>query len=266
MMQQITKTTLPDLSLAPLAAEPLQDTRGQASSRTRHDQSLRLTSSASSSHEDSKRSEEANLTTVLPTPSTTLPIQQHSGKLTSRQVEKLRSDSTSSDTPISQTRKIPWRPSIFRAAPLTGIAALLLAFLQVFASYAVLRASNGDRITNWKYQPTVYLAILTAISNKALAFATIQGTVVTFWLTALRGTTLGQMHRDWGYGLHVVRRCQCEMRIRAVTDLLARHLVEGHRRRPSFQRTCARLYLRHVCRRRRSALAASFLRPPQNAP
>jgi hypothetical protein len=40
-------------------------------------------------------------------------------------------------------------------------------------------------------------------SNKALAFAAIQGTVITFWLRALRGTTLGQMHRDWSYGLYV---------------------------------------------------------------
>ena len=76
------------------------------------------------------------------------------------------------------------------------------------------RASNGDAVVHWKYQPTVYLAILTAISNKALAFAAVQGTVVTFWTRALQGTTLAQMHRDWSYGLHVVRlpRSFCNLR------------------------------------------------------
>ena len=31
----------------------------------------------------------------------------------------------------------------------------------------------------------------------------IQGTVITFWLRALRGTTLVQLHRDWAQGLFV---------------------------------------------------------------
>jgi len=70
-----------------------------------------------------------------------------------------------------------WRPSLFRIAPLVGLAALLFAVLQIAASFAVLKASDGDAVVNWGYQPTVYLAILTAVSNKALSFAVIQGTV-----------------------------------------------------------------------------------------
>ena len=38
-----------------------------------------------------------------------------------------------------------------------------------------------------------------------MAFAAVQGTVVTFWLRALRGTTLGQLHRDWGYGVFLYK-------------------------------------------------------------
>ena len=87
-----------------------------------------------------------------------------------------------------------WAPSLLRAGPLVGIAALAFGVLQVVASYAVLKASDGDAVPNWRYQPTVYLAILTAISNKALAFAMIQGAVVTFWLRALRGTTLAYVY------------------------------------------------------------------------
>ena len=78
-----------------------------------------------------------------------------------------------------------------------GLAALVLAFLQILASYAILAASNGDSVENWEYQPTVYLAVFTALGNKAVAFASIQGAIVTFWLRVLKGTTLGQLHRDW---------------------------------------------------------------------
>ena len=98
-----------------------------------------------------------------------------------------------------------WRPSILRIGSLTGLLALLFAFLQIFASYAVLKASDKKPITTWEYQPTVYLAILVAISNKALAFAAIQGVTVTFWLRALKGTTLGQLHRDWVRGIPAIQ-------------------------------------------------------------
>lgn len=46
---------------------------------------------------------------------------------------------------------------------------------------------------------------MTAVSNKALGFAVVQGAVTTWWIKALDGTTLQQMHRDWGYGLFVYR-------------------------------------------------------------
>ena len=98
-----------------------------------------------------------------------------------------------------------WRPSVLRVLPLSGLIALAFAFCQILASYAILAASNGDKSVNWTYQPNVYLAILTAISNKAVAFAAVQGTVVTFWLRALRGTTLAQLHRDWSFSLYAYR-------------------------------------------------------------
>ena len=94
-------------------------------------------------------------------------------------------------------RHVHWRPSFFHVGPLIGLLALLFALLTIFASFGVLNASNGKPVASWQLQPNVYLAILTAVSNKALAFAVIQGTVVTFWLNALSGTTLGELHRTW---------------------------------------------------------------------
>ena len=112
------------------------------------------------------------------------------------------SDAAPPGKSIGNSQSLGWIPSILRLGPLVGLLALSFSALQVFASYAVLKGSDGDAVENWKYQPTVYLAILTAISNKALAFAMVQGTVITFWLRALRGTTLVQLHSDWAVGLH----------------------------------------------------------------
>lgn len=67
-----------------------------------------------------------------------------------------------------------WQPSLFRLGPLAGLAALILSFLLILCSYAILTASNGDLVMNWEYSPTVYLAIFVAVGNKAMAFATIQ--------------------------------------------------------------------------------------------
>lgn len=93
-----------------------------------------------------------------------------------------------------------WHPTVLRVGALSGLCALLFSTLQIFAAYAILSASHGVAVDHWRLSPTVFLATLTAISNKALAFAAVQATVVTFWVRALQGTTLGQLHRDWAYG------------------------------------------------------------------
>lgn len=82
----------------------------------------------------------------------------------------------SSESSSTHSRGIhpEWRPSLLQLGPLLGLAALVFAFLQILASYAVLAASNGDLVDNWNVQPTVYLAIFTALGNKTMAFATIQ--------------------------------------------------------------------------------------------
>ena len=96
---------------------------------------------------------------------------------------------------------------MLRIGPLLGLAALIFSLIQIIAAYAVLVAAEGTRIEEWKVSPSVCLAVLTAISNKALSFSIIQGTVVTWWRKAIRneGTTIAQMHRDWSYGNHTLK-------------------------------------------------------------
>lgn len=102
----------------------------------------------------------------------------------------------------NEVQATSWKCSLLRPGPLGGLSALGLAVLHVFATYLILLFSDGEPTDTWRYQPSVYLAILTSISNKAIAFAALQGTVATFWRHALQGTTMGQLHRDWSYGLY----------------------------------------------------------------
>jgi hypothetical protein len=89
-------------------------------------------------------------------------------------IARQQSISSENSAPPSSEIHPQWRPSLLQVGPLVGFAALLFAFLQTLASYAILAASNGDLIDNWNVQPTVYLAIFTALGNKTMAFATIQ--------------------------------------------------------------------------------------------
>lgn len=97
----------------------------------------------------------------------------------------------------------PVKLALTFASPLSDLIALLFAVLHIVACFAILYASNHAPVAGWLYAPQVYLAILTAVSNKTLAFAVVQGTAVTWWLKAMRGTTLAQLHWNWAAGLHV---------------------------------------------------------------
>lgn len=43
-----------------------------------------------------------------------------------------------------------WRPSILRYGPLSGLAALSIALLQLLAAFAVLKASDGQAVNSWR--------------------------------------------------------------------------------------------------------------------
>jgi hypothetical protein len=105
----------------------------------------------------------AHATTVESDPA---PISIETKDLKQTTVHRVNDMTLSSTTSSDSTRTSPavvskpWRPSVVQLGPLTGIAALLFAFLQIFATFAILWSSRGDLVKNWQYQPSVYLAVL----------------------------------------------------------------------------------------------------------
>ncbi|KAF3484459.1 uncharacterized protein GIQ15_03783 [Arthroderma uncinatum] len=95
----------------------------------------------------------------------------------------------------------PWRPGVAARLPWLSLGALLVSILGGGASVGILVASNGQPISKWKYQPTVYLSIAYTITNIALQFAFTEGVTTAWWRKALKpDTQLGDLHRSWAFG------------------------------------------------------------------
>lgn len=105
------------------------------------------------------------------------------GKEINAEVASVKTE-TSDDDP---ERGYKWHPSVFRIRPFIGIAALVCTILCMFWSLGILIGSNGAPTETWYFQPTVYLAIATAISNMALQCALTQAAPISWWYKALNG-------------------------------------------------------------------------------
>ena len=72
-----------------------------------------------------------------------------------------------------------WDPKILQIRPIAGITAICIVLGCIVASLAVLIVSDGQAVDSWPIQPTVYLAIVAAIANSALALARQEGVTVS---------------------------------------------------------------------------------------
>ena len=68
---------------------------------------------------------------------------------------------------------------------MVGVAAIVVAVACLFVSYAILVTSDGKTSASWSLQPTVYLAVATAISNTALNGALAQAAPISWWYVVL---------------------------------------------------------------------------------
>jgi len=80
----------------------------------------------------------------------------------------------------------PWHPGGFARLPWPAFAALLGAIGGIAASIAVLILSNRVPITEWSFQPTVYLSIISTITNIMIHYALAQGVTTAWWIRALQ--------------------------------------------------------------------------------
>src|SRR5437762_11228174 len=80
-----------------------------------------------------------------------------------------------------------WTTGVWRRLPCLGLAALVGVILCAAASAAILVYSNQKPISRWQIQPTVWLALLSAAANVALAFALSEGVKLAWCKKAVKG-------------------------------------------------------------------------------
>lgn len=100
----------------------------------------------------------------------------------------------------SETRRTPWQPGFLARFPWLGMGALLGSILGIALSVTILIISDGDPISMWRFQPTVYLSIASTATNIMLHFALAEGARVAWWRRAMtEKNKLGDLHRFWDF-------------------------------------------------------------------
>lgn len=92
-----------------------------------------------------------------------------------------------------------WIPGVWNSFPHRGIWSLFGCLAGLVASIIVLVEANGSPKSNWKVSPTVYISAFTAITNTLARFSFSQGTRITWWRSALRGSTINDLDRRWSH-------------------------------------------------------------------
>lgn len=93
-----------------------------------------------------------------------------------------------------------WHSGALVRFPWLGIGALFASILGIVASIAILIASDKKPISDWTFQPTVYLSIASTLTNITLYFAFTKGVTISWWRRAMKDEThLADLHRYWDY-------------------------------------------------------------------
>lgn len=95
----------------------------------------------------------------------------------------------------------PWHPGGFARLPWVAFGALLGAIGGIVGSIAVLVVSDGTPIAEWYFQPTVYLSIISTITNIMVHYALAEGVTTAWWTRALQSNTqMSDLHQYWKAG------------------------------------------------------------------
>lgn len=115
-------------------------------------------------------------------PASTLGFRQASWASVPDSDTKLRHDRDSDEATAYSHAPTPgrlWRTGIWRNVPWRGLSSLVMVLASTLASAVLLAVSNGDAVSSWKVDPSVILAVLSAISTACLGFGLYSGLNIT---------------------------------------------------------------------------------------
>jgi len=99
-----------------------------------------------------------------------------------------------------------WEPGWRRRFPWIGLGSLFFVLVSAALAAMVLILSDQRAQSSWpqKLTPSIILAGINAFSNLMLAVAIGQGVAIAWWRKALRGATVKELHRSWGFSTSIV--------------------------------------------------------------
>jgi hypothetical protein len=111
----------------------------------------------------------------------------------------VKSMATSSVAAESQSTAPAWQPG-FRQTPWSAMVLIFIMLACMGASAGIIIGSNSQTVASWKIEPVVLLAVLSSIWNYSIGIVLGISVAITWWRTALRGTTLESLHYIWNQG------------------------------------------------------------------
>ncbi|CVK85995.1 uncharacterized protein FMAN_06565 [Fusarium mangiferae] len=101
----------------------------------------------------------------------------------------------------------PWLPGFWIRFPYRGLGMWLLALLGTIAAVMILVYSDGVPVDHWdeRIQPTVWLALTSALSGAFLACAFTEGAAISYWRAAGKPVTLQQLQAVYGSSTGIIQ-------------------------------------------------------------
>ena len=119
------------------------------------------------------------------------------------QVSQIPFDDTHRNPPSADTvhtSQHAWTPTIWQIGPFSGIIAIIIALSCMAASLLILFASDGDLISAWDVQPSVFLSTADTIIAKLLGYAFVTAIPIAWWSHAIKGRSLAYLEKEWEAG------------------------------------------------------------------
>ncbi len=109
-------------------------------------------------------------------------------------------------THVDHDDGIDWNPGFKNQFPWIGFAGFVTIILATLAAVTILSQSNGKQVARWPMkrfttQPNVLLNIANQVQNLGLITLIAQGLAIAWWRKALKGSSLGQLHRNHSYSI-----------------------------------------------------------------
>jgi hypothetical protein len=140
-----------------------------------------------------------------------------------------------------QSEEVRWITGYVARFPWVGFGAIVLILVLIGMTGLVLATSHGRskeewpaymkwewKDTYWKEKgqiaPNVMLAVINTLTNICLTIAIGQGVAIAWWRRVMKGSTVEELHRSWGFSTSVLELLKAgkNFNIIALTALMAK--------------------------------------------